>query len=193
MPFSYTDCNRRLDVAFALDVSGSTSSGSSFGHQFFEKLLYGFNIGQNYVRTSLVTFADNAEVRYYLDSYNGRSDMLGASTVVSPKGATNTQAALRKIREDVFQANRGDRYDVVNVVVVITDGASNVNASRTIPEANLLKESGANVFVVAIGDNVQDAEVVAMATDDAEAFIFRIRDETDVTAESDRFLTLLCG
>ena len=37
-------------------------------------------------------------------------------------GRTNTQQALEMIRDTVFQQENGDRPDVPNVLIIITDG-----------------------------------------------------------------------
>ena len=37
-------------------------------------------------------------------------------------GRTNTQGALEMIRDTVFQQANGDRPDVPNVLIIITDG-----------------------------------------------------------------------
>ena len=49
---------------------------------------------------------------------------------------------------------RGDRENIDNVVVLLTDGGSNVNPTRTIERADDLKDSGTDIFVVAIGGQV---------------------------------------
>ena len=51
------------------------------------------------------------------------------------KGRTNTAEALLYIRTEMFTALNGDRQDVPNFAVVITDGESNINEERTLPEA----------------------------------------------------------
>ena len=37
-------------------------------------------------------------------------------------GRTNTQAALERIRDEVFVVANGDRPDVRNVIMILTDG-----------------------------------------------------------------------
>ncbi len=47
---------------------------------------------------------------------------------------------FRLARRDVFDENHGDRPDQNNVILLITDGESNVDANLTIREATLLKD-----------------------------------------------------
>ncbi len=49
-------------------------------------------------------------------------------------------SACRLTRLDLLNENHGDRPDQNDVVLLITDGESNVDANLTIPEAELLKQ-----------------------------------------------------
>ncbi len=51
------------------------------------------------------------------------------------RGRTNTAEALLYLRSEMFTPFNGDRLDVPNYAVVITDGESNINEERTLPEA----------------------------------------------------------
>ena len=67
-------------------------------------------------------------------------------------GATNTQAALRLARTQLFEnPNSGITPGGGRSALVMTDGQSNINRTQTIPEANLLKAAGVEVFVLAVG------------------------------------------
>ena len=48
---------------------------------------------------------------------------------------TNTAAALRVMRENVFNTRNGARNDARDVAFIITDGNSNINSEDTIAEA----------------------------------------------------------
>ena len=50
-------------------------------------------------------------------------------------GSTNTADGLQTMSGQMFTAANGDRADVPNVCFLITDGVSNINYQRTIPEA----------------------------------------------------------
>ena len=50
-------------------------------------------------------------------------------------GRTGTSAALRQLRQVMFQSANGDREGVPNIVIIFTDGNSNIQEDRTIPEA----------------------------------------------------------
>ena len=59
----------------------------------------------------------------------------------------------------------GDRPDIQNVAVLLSDGKSTWEANNTIPEAELLKEAGVKVFAIGIGPemNVDELKEIASA------------------------------
>lgn len=64
-------------------------------------------------------------------------------------GSTNTADALKVMRNQMFIPSRGDRSDAPNVCVLLTDGVSNINSRRTIPEAEDTRNSvsGFNIVI----------------------------------------------
>ena len=66
-------------------------------------------------------------------------------------GSTNTADSIEAMRNEMFTAENGDRPDVRNMAIIITDGVSNINSRRTIPEADLAKEEGIHIYTVGIG------------------------------------------
>ena len=72
---------------------------------------------------------------------------------------------------------KGKRPGVVKIAFLITDGQSNVDPSKTIPNANLLKASGVEIFVVAVGDyRTGISEIVEVASQDRKDHVFRVSD-----------------
>ena len=68
-----------------------------------------------------------------LDDYMTREDVLQAIEMLPFSGGrTNTQAALAMAMNQLFD---GDREDAPNLLVVFTDGESNIEAQNTIPMA----------------------------------------------------------
>ena len=62
------------------------------------------------------------------------------------------------------------------MVFLVTDGHSNVKPHLTIPKANALKNSGVEIFVVAVGKYINGIdEMVKVASYPPEHFLFRIK------------------
>ena len=51
------------------------------------------------------------------------------------RGRTNTAEALKLLYSEMFTPFNGDRVDIPNYGIVITDGESNINEQNTLPEA----------------------------------------------------------
>lgn len=80
-------------------------------------------------------------------------------------GKTNTSGGLRTMRTQVFGGGHGDRPDVRNVAIVITDGESTVDKNMTLTEADLAKDDGVVIFVVGATDRINEAELKGIASD----------------------------
>ena len=79
------------------------------------------------------------------------------------RGTTNTGDALKFAREQMFTRGNGDRDNVPNVLVVLTDGGSN-DKEKTITEAVATKVAGIHLISMGIGDWTDKYELVAMAS-----------------------------
>ena len=71
----------------------------------------------------------------------------------------------RLARWDLYNENHGDRPDQNDVVLLITDGESNVDSNLTIREAELLKNQGVRIYVVGVTNKINETELRAIASD----------------------------
>ena len=79
------------------------------------------------------------------------------------KGSTNTAAALAFLRTDMFTQANGDRPDVKNVGVVITDGESD-NRTATLMEAVRAMNDGTHIIALAVGGWLDRYEINSIAS-----------------------------
>ena len=92
----------------------------------------------------------------------------------------------------MFTVASGDRADVQNVCIFITDGVSNQNSLSTIPVSRQLKDAG--IAVVAIGIRLNDIrEVTALASTPEEKFLFLLDDFHHLPDVKNRLVQLVCG
>ena len=59
----------------------------------------------------------------------------------------------------MFNPATGDRFNVPNTAIVITDGQSNINHAQTIPEAEELQRA-ADVYVIGVTDQIDINELL---------------------------------
>jgi len=113
--------------------------------------------------------------------------------VILKAGRTNTQDALRLTYQSLFTVNRGDRSGVRNVAVVVSDGNSNMEASRTQPEAEAARQSGVELFSVSVGVRANPAEMAGIASDPDSEHLLHMRNEHEITSTANSLLSLLCN
>ena len=63
-------CEGSNDVVILLDISGSLDSVYQIIMSFMHQIIYGLEFQQGRNRLALVTFADDADVRFNLAAYN---------------------------------------------------------------------------------------------------------------------------
>ena len=110
-------------------------------------------------------------------------------------GKTNTQEAIRVMREEVFRPTSGDRSGVANVGVLLTDGMSNVDRQNTLIEAQRARDDDVAMYVIALGDDVDRTEVAGVAgfrqEDDSE-YVYDVRNITQVDDVVARWTNHVC-
>jgi len=90
----------------------------------------------------------------------GLQAVKGMTVVAS---STNTSSALKIMRTVVFSSANGDRPDVSNVGIVITDGQSDDNKA-TAAEARHVKAAGIRMFAIGLTNQIQASELMAIAS-----------------------------
>ena len=98
---------------------------------FLSKLVGSFDVDNGNTRVGLVAFSTNVGTSFDLNAYSSVASLQSAISSLSySRGNTNTAAALAYVRTTMLTSAAGDRSNVPNVVVVLTDGKSN-NKSAT--------------------------------------------------------------
>ena len=106
---------------------------------------------------------------------------------------TYTGDALRMAVDDVFTSSGGDRSGVPNVVVLLTDGQSNVNRASTAAEALRARNAGVRLIVIAMGQDVDNAEINAVASDPDSSNVYVMNDVTQLEQTASDVLDELCA
>jgi len=119
-----------VDVIFVLDESSSVKEDNfELIKSFLSQVVGMLDVDSGNTRVGLVPFStqvDTAEA-FNLNAYSSLASVQSAiSSLIYSQGLTHTAAALRYVRTDMLTSAAGDRPDVPNVVVVLTDGPANV-------------------------------------------------------------------
>ena len=120
-----------LDIVFVLDESGSITA-SNFGlmKSFLSRLVGRLDIDSRNTRAGIVAYSSSVNTRIYLNAHSSVAGLQSAIAALHyTEGGTDTARALADVRTTMLTAAAGDRSNVPNVVVVLTDGHSDNTAA----------------------------------------------------------------
>ena len=172
----FTECPvRGLDLAFVLDSSGSvTEPNFELAKEFIVNVSRTFAIGPEDTQVAIVRFSGFASIAFRLNENSNASSLITAIRNVEylpfPRRQANTYTAdgLRVLREEVMTTEAGARpeiFAIPRVMIVVTDGRSNINESQTIPQAELVREAGITAFAAGVignkGVNMDELNAIA--------------------------------
>ena len=113
---NFLACGGVFDVAFIVDTSGSVASHFNTLITFVTKFIDKFDIGVDRTHVALLTFNDDAYVRYRLnDSHNAETLKAFANAINTPAGETFIDKALKKANDEIFTTSKGWRRNVDSV------------------------------------------------------------------------------
>lgn len=189
---SPTDCP--ADIVFLIDTSSSNEwenfqSQLRFIENFYRKIYHRGGL----VRLSLISYSDEPKTHFYLNTYSNPEDVVTAIwTTPHLKGGSDPSKALRVAREQVFDSGYGDRTEVPNFLILLTDGVSNVNKERTVPEAELVRETGTIVFPIGVGLVGYTQELDQIATPPYDVNRYVVKNAAELSQIENKITLHLC-
>jgi len=124
--------NYPIDVVFVVDESESVGSDNfTTMKSFLSQIISRLDIDSGNARVGLVTFSTNVTTVINLSDHSSVASLQSAISSLSYTGsnATDTAAALDYVRTRMLTEAAGDRDNVHNIVVVITEFANNFKAT----------------------------------------------------------------
>ena len=142
--------------------------------------MYEINLDNGASRVGLMTYSEEPTVHAELGEYDTREDMADLVRELNYEGGnTDTSLALKMAREYLYSNRNGNRPDVNDVIVLVTNGRSR-NFHETLQEAVLTKLAGITIIVVAVSDRYNEFEVKEMASDPDMYNVFSMSTVDDV-------------
>lgn len=187
-----------IDLVFILDASNSIGQGNFRKlKEFLDDFTSQSSVDDGAVRIGAVSFSTSVETEFFLNTYLNSSSAVRKHFKQDLKylaGATNTAGALSRARNALFQKDKGDREDVDNFVIIITDGQSNIDSADTIPFAQNLKDDGVIIFGIGIGREVESdpAEIRGIVSAPADDFMMMLDDYNSLLTLKDKIFTKIC-
>ncbi len=145
-------------------------------------------------RVGLAYWSNKAFLSFTLNQYGKRQDIIQAIYNIPFLGdKTNTTSALIMARHILFNSKNGDRFGIPNIVIMLTDGQSNIIPQQTIPQAISGKNEGIRYIVVAIGTSKGSMELQGIASVPMSTNLFPVRSETNLPAILDDVIGTTCN
>lgn len=72
----------------------------------------------------------------------------------------------------LLPSHSGDRENVPNVGIMITDGHPTREVNETVPQAKLAQQAGIAIFTIGIGNDLNRTMLADIANDPEETFVF---------------------
>ncbi|CAG2244074.1 unnamed protein product [Mytilus edulis] len=160
---------------------------------FCKDFLKNADLDSGNIHVGIVSYSTGVHIEFQMNDYSTSQDIMDAIDAIPYRyGSTNTADGLKTMRSQMFTAANGDRDGVPNVVLILTDGVSNINSRRTIPEAEQARAAGIHIYAVGIG--LRDTrELDAMASEPASENSFNVQSFDELAVLSDQVLGLRVG
>jgi len=123
-----------VDIVFVLDDSGGINAANfSLMKSFVSRLVQRLDIDSGNTRVGLITFSTYVRLGFNLNAHSSVAAVQSTiSSLIYQGGSTNTAAALAYVRRSMLTSAAGDRSNVPNVVVLLTDGQSDDAATAQV-------------------------------------------------------------
>ena len=190
------DCAKRMDLIFVLDTSGSIGDNNFRRMKNFVRILVGnLEINTGIVRVGVLVYGDTPNIAFNLNDFRDGEDAAKAILDIEfSRGTTDTAAALALVRTEMLRADRGNRVDAPDVVIVVTDGDSN-DIERTLTEARLLKEAGVTSLALGVSDPrwMRSTELYGIASLPRDTNALRVRDYASLDKVVEAIQEAICN
>ena len=125
-----------------------------------------FDIDSGLTRVALIYYSDDPRVAFTLNTYNRKLAVEDAVRRAEYLGSkTDTSAALNLARTGIFLERLGDRPNVANAIIILTDGESTSDPPDTVQVAQSLRldPNFINIYTIGITNNVKEEEIRQMS------------------------------
>lgn len=163
-----------MDLVFVLDASTSVTEPNFLVMKDFVKdVLENANIDDGHVRVGAIIYSNEDYLQFNLNEHQDKLSLFRAIDNIPYRyGGAYTASALYTMRTKMFRPNRGDRRDVQNVAILITDGASTIRPRRTMAEARRIKGAGIHIYAIGVGlTDTTELDAIASRPLDENRFV----------------------
>ena len=148
--------------------------------------------GPNSVYLTAQSFADVTFVNWNLDTYQNRSSLVAQVSDILFRGTQETDYAdaLDAAITTQFGPGTGDRPNVPNYIIILTDGAASYDRSIVLNAVRKAESAGFTIF--AIGYGPADRNVLTDLTGGNSDQVFHTQDYQDLVRMIETIVHLVC-
>ena len=130
-------------------------------------------------RIGIVTYSSKVYVQCYLNTCSSKRDLLSAiDQITYIPGNRYTADGIQIVRNNLFNKANGDRPKAANILIVISNGLSDMNVMEIIHEAEMSRDVDIEIFAVGIGIKVRD-ELYGIAGSTSNTFLIERHEELE--------------
>ncbi|CAC5372367.1 unnamed protein product [Mytilus coruscus] len=180
-------CKAKIDFNFVIDTSRSIPL-EDFTRQtrFIADIVSFLDVGPDDTRVASVAFSNYNFPEFGFNNFSRKQDVINAIKRIkhSQGGATSTYLALEYTHVSIYGPGNGERPDIADVVIVLTDGKTNPGSydtygdesgkQQTQIEAAIIKARPAFIFVMGVGSLVDIDELNGMSCNPDEEFTIQV-------------------
>ena len=153
-------CEAIVDLCFIVDASMSIDAANwKLQQEFLTQIVDRFTVSPIHVRIGAVVFSDRAKLAFKLNDFSDDERVKKAiDDLEFLNEQTNTTEGFRVAREECFNFANGDRHNIPNLAILISDGRpepeENIRIPAALAEAEALKNADVMLFAIGVTSHI---------------------------------------
>lgn len=167
---SFLFTEKAIDLAFVIGASGPKAP-SNFARMvtILKNIVDEYEVSTSMTHLALVDYNGlpaNARV-FFSDSYSKVNFKIVADNIPGPGSRPGTLSdALKKVRDEVFTLQRGERPFAEDILIVMTQGDFDENSKAITDEVAKLRDKPVKIIVIAITDKPDEDKLKVVVSGD---------------------------
>lgn len=191
VPIKDQACGRRqeADIMFLMDSVNAGRRNTQRSLAFLKALVEELDIDHDNIHVGLMSaecLPDNPG--FHLNTYSTKHSIQMA---VESMKVMDFHDIIHQMRRKAFEPKNGARKHAKKIAILIIDGSLE-EPLKTLKEAQRAKIHGVEVFVIQVGDEEPQEEVLMMCDDPTNQHFYKVKDYKELLELKDRLLASLC-
>lgn len=184
-----------MDIGIAIDSSNGVGQYNWRRLlNFVAELVRSLPVSPHQVKVGVITYGNTATVDIPLERYPYVDGLVDAILRLPWKNQwTNTSGAILAMRSQLLVNRDPRRNNVPKIGIVITDSLSNIDSHLTVPEANVARQQGIEMYAIGVTSQASVQEVNGIANKPLSTHSYFADSFGSLNQIKDSFLRNLCA